>query len=275
MELNRNNYFSKEAEALYMGSSSFKAWDILHDGGCEARELAKINDEWEDEQKDAFLLGSYVHAWSEGDLQGFISEHPEMFSTRGATKGCLKAEFAVGDKMIEVLRNDPLVEKFRECAEKEKIFTGQIGGVDFKIQVDILNVEKRYFADIKTTKSISETYYNETLKKRESFIDKYDYKLQIAIYAEILRQNLGMTSYLEPYLIVVDKNKTLPDHEVIHMGTDFIEEKIDEIKERLPRIMAVRNGVEEPIGCGKCDYCRSKKKAELITYRQYLENLGL
>ena len=270
MELNRKNYFSKEAETIYMGSSSFKAWDIFHSGGCEARELAKRNDEWQEEEKDAFLLGSYVHAWNEGALPEFIAEHPEMFKKNGE----IYAKYALGDVMINTLKNDPLVERFREGAEKERIFTGQIGGVDFKIQVDILNIERGYFADIKTTKNLSESYYNDSKKQRESFIDKYDYKAQIAIYAEILRQNLNMNTYLEPYLIVVDKQST-PDHEIIDMKTDFIEEKLEEIKARLPRIMAVRNGVDEPIGCGKCDYCRSKKKAELITYNQYLDQLGI
>lgn len=278
MELNRNNYFSKEAEAAYMGSSSFKAWDILH-GGCEAKELAKRNGEWEDAENDAFLLGSYVHAWSEGNLQDFIVENPSLFTK----KGTLYEKYAVGDKMIEVLRNDPLVERFREGAEKEKIFTGEIAGVPFKIQVDILNLEKGYFADIKTTKDISETYYNQETKKRETFIDKYDYFAQMAIYSEILRQNiesgkLGMNSdevYPHPYIIVVDKRKDAPDHEVIDMGTEWIQEKLEEIKGRLPRIMAVRNGAEEPIGCGKCDYCRSKKKAKIITMAEYVASLGL
>lgn len=270
MELNKKNYFSKMAEAAYMGSSSFKAWDILHTGGCEARELAKFNDEWSPKENDAFLLGSYVHAWNEGALPEFIAEHPEMFKKNGE----IYAKFALGDVMINTFKNDELVERFREGAEKERIFTGEIGGVPFKIQIDILNIEKGYFADIKTTKNLSESYCNEHTKRRETFIDKYDYYTQIAIYAEILRQNLGMTTYLEPYLIIVDKQE-VPDHAIIDMGTSFIEEKLEEIKGRLPRIMAVRNGVEEAIGCGKCDYCRSKKKAKIITLNQYAESLGL
>lgn len=274
MELTRKTYFSKEAELLYMGSSSFKAWDMLHNNGCEARELAKRNNEWQDEEKDAFLLGSYVHAWNEGNIPDFLAEHPEMFSSRGATKGCLKANYAIGDKMIETLKNDPLVQKFREDAEKEVILTGKIGGVDFKIQVDILNIQKGYFADIKTTKNLTESYYNASSKQKETFIDKYDYWLQIALYAEILRQNLGMDTYLRPYLIVVDK-QSIPDHEIIDMGTNWIDEKLEEIKERLPHIVAVRNGEINPIGCGKCEYCRSKKKAKIITFDEYKDELGL
>lgn len=270
MELNRKNYFSREAELAYMGSSSFKAWDILHTGGCEARELAKFNDQWQDKENDAFLLGGYIHSWNEGDLQNFILEHPEMFKKNGE----IYAKFALGDVMINTLKNDPLVEKFREGAEKERIFTGIIAGVPFKIQIDILNIEKGYFADIKTTRNLSESYYNSHTKQRETFIDKYDYYTQIAIYAEILRQNLQMDTYLEPYLIVVDK-QDIPDHEIIDMGNGFIEEKIEEIKMRIPRIMAVRNGMEEPVACGKCDYCRSNKKAKIVTLSEYAYNLGI
>lgn len=271
MELNHKNYFSKEAEALYMGSSSFKAWDIFH-GGCEAKQLAIRNGEYTEEGNDAFLLGSYVHAWNQGELDTFIIEHPELFSSRGATKGQLLAKYAIGDKMIDVLKRDPLVQKFREGAEKEVIFTGQIDGVDFKIQVDILNIEKGYFADLKTTKDLSATYWNNNSKQHETFIEKYDYFTQFAIYAEILRQNLKMDTYLRPYVIAVDKT-AMPDHEIIDMGTSWIPDKLEEIKSRLPRIMSVRNGLEEPIACGKCDYCKSIKKARVRSFDDYKKDL--
>jgi hypothetical protein len=269
MKLTRQNYFSKEAEDLYMGSSSFKAWDALH-GGCEAKEVAKKNGEWIEKENPAFLLGSYVHSWSSGDLKEFIAEHPELFKKDGS----MLAKYALGDEMINVLKNDPLVEQIRE-GEKEQIFTGKIGGVDFKIQVDILNFNKEYFADIKTTKNLQETYWNKELKQHETFINKYDYQTQIAIYSEILRQNTGLAEYMEPYLIVVDK-QDVPDHEVIYMGKAFITSKLIEIEERLPHIMAVRNGEIEPQYCGKCEYCRSIKKIiKPISLLKYEVNLGI
>lgn len=272
MKLNRDNYFSKEAELKYMGSSSFKAFDIFH-GGCEAKQIAKREGRWEDKENPAFLLGSYVHSWSSGDLQKFMSEHPQLFKKDGT----LLKKYALGDEMINILKNDPLVQKFREGASFEQIFTGKIAGVDFKIQVDILNLDKGYFVDLKTTKNLSETYWSTTKRGKESFIDKYDYYCQIAIYAEILRQSLGMAEgeYLEPYIIPVDKRKDVPDHAIIDMGTSFIKDKLEEIKTKLPHIVAVREGREEPIACGKCDYCRSIKKAKIITIGEYRESLGL
>lgn len=269
MELNRQNYFSKEAEELYMGSSSFKAWDIFH-GGCEAKELAKRKGEWTDKVNPAFLLGSYVHAWSSDDSKEFITDHPELFKKNGS----MLAKYALGDVMINVLKNDPLVETIRK-GEKEQIFTGAIAGVDFKIQVDILNLEKGYFVDLKTTKNLQESYWNKELRGQQTFINKYDYQAQIAIYAEILKQNTGLVEYLDPYLIVVDKQE-IPDHEVIYMGKNFITDKLEEIKSRLEHIVKVRNGLIEPIYCGKCDYCRSIKKIiKPISISEYEMGLGI
>jgi hypothetical protein len=262
MELTRNNYFSKEAENLFMGSSSFKAWDIEH-GGCEAKEVAKHNGEWKEKENPAFLLGTYVHAWSSEELEEFKVDHPELFKKDKT----LYAKYALGDKMIETFESDETMMQMRK-GEKEKIFIGKIAGVDFKIQVDILNVEHGYFADIKTTKNIREKYWNNELKTHENFIQKYDYPLQFAIYAEILRQNLNMDEWLDSYVLAVDK-QDIPDHEVIYMGTDFIKSKLEEIERKLPHIIAVRNGEIEPKRCGKCDYCRSTKKIQNAIH--YLE----
>jgi hypothetical protein len=279
MELNRKNYFSPEAEKLYLGSSSFKAWDKYHKaaevfgrevgGGCEAREFAKRNGEWQDKEKTAFLVGNYVHAWSssEDDFKEFCQEHSSVIYK---PKGGMYADFVKADIMINCLKNDKAIEKMRE-GEKEQIFTGVIAGVDFKIQVDILNLAKGYFADIKTTENIRKKSWNSETKEYECFIQKYDYPLQFAIYAEILRQNLKMDDYLDCYILAVDKQE-IPDHEIIYMDVDgFIKEKLEEIELKLPHIMAVINGEIEPERCGKCDYCRSTKK--IITPIHYLDLL--
>jgi hypothetical protein len=161
--------------------------------------------------------------------------------------------------MINVFKNDPAMVQMRE-GEKEQIFTGEISGVPFKIQVDILNIGKGYFADIKTTKNMYEKYWNAETRERETFIQKYDYPLQFSIYVEILRQNLNMDKHLDCYILAVDKQE-IPDHEIIYMDVDgFIKEKLEEIKFKLPHIMAVRNGEIEPERCEKCDYCRQTKK---------------
>lgn len=268
-ELNRKNYFNKEMELKYMGSTSFKNWDKYHDGGCEARELAKRKGLWADRPNPAFLLGNYVHSWSSGDLQDFICDHPELFKKDGT----LLAKYELGDAMIDVFKQDPAMVQMRE-GEKESIFVGEIAGVKFKIQVDILNIKDNRFCDIKTTKSMYEKYWNKENREYETFIQKYDYPMQFAIYAEILRQNLEMDKYLNCYILAVDKQKT-PDHEIIFMDVDsFIKEKLEELELKLPRIMAVRNGEVDPERCGVCEYCLSTKRiVKPIHYLDLLEKI--
>lgn len=253
MKLTKENYFSPEAEAAFLGSSSFKAWDIFGNG-CEAKQVAIRNGEWEKQSNDAFLLGSYVHAWSEGRLPEFMIENPSLFKTNKT----LYAKYVLGDKMIDVLKNDPAVEEMRS-GEKEAIMIGEISGIPFKIQVDVLNIEKVRFVDLKTTRNIKDKTWNPETKEKENFILHWDYLLQFAIYAEIIRQNLKMNHYLQPYIIAVDKQEH-PDHEIIEMGTSFIESKLEEIESKLPRIMDVRNGKLKPMRCDNCDYCRATKK---------------
>lgn len=253
MKLTKETYFSPEMEAKYLGSSSFKTWDIFGTG-CEAKQAAIRDGEWEKQSNDAFLLGSYLHAWSEDRLPEFMTENPSLFKKDGT----LYAKYALGDKMIDVLKNDLAVEEMR-TGEKEVIMTGEISGVPFKIQVDILNIGKGRFVDLKTTRNIKEKIWNPETKEKENFILHWDYLLQFAIYAEIIRQNLKMNYYLQPYVIAVDK-QDCPDHEIIEMGTSFIESKLEEIESKLPHIMDVRNGKLDPVRCDNCDYCRSTKK---------------
>jgi len=290
MELNRKNYFSKEAEDKYLGSSSLKAWDRYHEatevfghevgGGCEAREIAKVVGEWEDKEKKCFLIGNYIHSYfsSKEDFQDFCNEnHSTIYKPKGGTY----ADFVKAGEMIATLEKDKVVMEFMK-GEHEQIFTGKIAGVEFKIQVDILNIERGYFADIKTTENITKKHYNSKTKEKESFIHKYDYFLQFAIYSEILRQNYGFiiekysekysakelskiielektNEYMDCYIIAVDK-QPIPGKEIIYMQTDlFIKEKLEEIELKLPNIMAVRNGEIEPVRCNSCDYCRSTK----------------
>ncbi len=109
MILNKYNYFSIEADREYFSVSQFKSFKQ-----CEAKTIAKLNGEWEEGRNEAFLLGSYVHAWSEGTLEEFKTEHPELFKKDGT----LYAKYALGDKMIATLEKDNLVKKLEKDKRK-------------------------------------------------------------------------------------------------------------------------------------------------------------
>lgn len=261
-ELTKENYHSLEASRLFMGVSQFKEFDVDH-GGCEAAAVAKLNGQWEDKEKLAFLVGSYVHAWNESPtaFRQFCDEnHESIYKKRGG----MYAPFEQADWMIDKLKNDELVTKVRE-GEKEVIMTAELFGVLWKIMIDIYNPAMKSFTDLKTCRSIKEKLWNDRLRYRQSFVEFYDYLLQCAVYAEVERINRQSEEYLSPHIIAVSKEEP-PDIAVIHMGTDFIQEKLEEVELKLPHILAVKNGEIEPIRCEVCEYCRATKKLTTVIH---------
>jgi len=87
---------------------------------CEAEALAELKDEWKPKRDPtALLVGNYLHSYFQSRYahNKFKQEHPEIISTRGATKGQLKREYQVADNMIRTLRTDP---KFKEFYQGKK-----------------------------------------------------------------------------------------------------------------------------------------------------------
>lgn len=261
MRLTSKNYFSREADERYMSVSQYKNFKQ-----CEAMAIAKLTGQYEI-KSDAFLVGNYVHAWNEGTLAQFKEEHPEIISSRGATKGQLKAPFQIADKMIATLQNDTFINRFLQ-GQKEIIMTGELFGMEWKIMIDVYNPQEGRFCDLKTVKGIHDTYWLEG--ERVSFIEKYGYITQMAVYQAIEEQNrLGVP--LEPYIIAVSKDE-VPDKAVIHFDADSLEAELNDVQSRMERIKKVKEGQEMPRACGKCDYCRKTKKLDRAIH--YSELIG-
>lgn len=247
--LKKENYYSTNADNQYFSVSQYKSFKK-----CEAETIARLKGEIQKTTNDAFLVGQYVHSWSEGTLDKFKEEHPEIISSRGATKGQLKSTFLVADSMINALANDDMCMQVLD-GEKEVMFTGELFGAKWKILVDVLNLEKGYFADLKTTQGIYKKYANGT------FIEQYGYIEQMAIYREIIRQNTG--KLLQPYIVAVTK-EDVPDKAIIFIESSYMEEKIIEIEMHMDHIKAVKAGLEEPVRCEQCDYCKSTKRVNKV-----------
>jgi len=236
-----------------MSVSQFKGF-LPQYGGCEARAVAILAGEWEEKEKTALLVGQYVHAWNDGSLGEFIEKYRPEIYTRQNT---LRADFVLADKIIETLRNDPLITKARE-GEKEVIMTGELFGMPWKVMIDVYNPDLKVFADLKTCREIHRTEYNPAVKQRQNMIHLYGYDWQMASYAEIVRQNVG-GDYFQPHIIAVSKEDP-PDKALIYFGTEFIEETLQEMELFAPGVEAVWRGKVEPIRCDRCDYCRATKK---------------
>jgi len=128
--------------------------------------------------------------------------------------------------------------------EKEKIFTAELFGVEWKIMIDNYNPEKKYFSDLKTMESLYKKFWGYYWKyieaKYMTFIEHYGYDLQMIIYAEIEKIAYGADdrNILTPYLAVITKEDP-PDTMVINGFLKYREEILDYVKSNITRIKAI------------------------------------
>lgn len=253
--LTAENYYSQEANEKYVSVSQYKDFYGTPDKrGCECMALAKMRDEWETPMTKALMVGSYVDAYFEGTLPTFAAQHPEIYSSRGKTAGQLKVEYGQASIMIDRASKDDLFMKYME-GEKQVIMTGEIEGVPVKIKID--STDGRRITDLKTVKSINETFFIKDSGERVSFVEKWNYDLQAAVYQEIYRQNTG--DLLPFYICAISKDKTdnipHPRIAVIELQPMLIRERLTEVKHNINHIQDLKNGVMDPIPCGVCDWC--------------------
>lgn len=235
IELNADEkYF---ADAHYM---SVSRWKKFHQ--CE---LAGLED-W-GEPSDAQLVGAYVDAWVSGTLDEFIEKNPRIISSRGATKGQLKADFRQADEIIKHIQNDERIMQFLS-GRKQEVMTGEIAGVPFKIKID--DIDDKAIKDLKIMRSI-------TNRKGEyiDFVTMWGYEFQGSAYQEIVRQNI---KHLPFFLIPVTKENPI-NSAIVHLPDEFLELQLEVIEETIPRYYDIWQGRIEPVGCGVCDVCISKR----------------
>ena len=275
MILTEANYFSLEADREYCSSSQYKDFigcPAYH--GCEARAMATIRGEWEKETTTALMVGTILDAlWELSDVDSderttILSEKfPDCISTRGATKGELKAEYKKCIQLYERTYKDP---KFRTymSGDKQRIFTGEIEGLPFKVKLDSF-IEGKAIVDLKTTEDASREFRKFVPDSgRLPFYTLWGYDTQLAIYREIVRQNTGDT--LDCYIAAVDK-KPHPLPAIINIEREKLDEALDAVKRNCNTIIRLKSGELEPIRCdsGDCDYCRDTYVCEVVSSSEF------
>lgn len=250
MDLKNENYYSVEANKEYISYSQLTDFlgTYAHEG-CEARALAKVKGEFENEETDALLIGGYIDSYFEGSLDTFKELHPNIISSRGTTAGQLKAQYKHADVMIARAERDELFMKYM-AGDKQVIMTGELEGVPVKIKID--STDGKRITDLKTTRSIYDSYYIPGFKDRTNFIEFNGYHIQAALYREIYRQNTGDTL---PYYINAISKETQPRIQVIKLPTQMLDDTLDYIKRNIVDVQDIKAGRKEPCRCGKCDYC--------------------
>ena len=273
MELTRENYYTPDADWEYMSCSQYQAWNE-----CEARELAKLQGRWVDEEKEAFLVGNYFHTHFESPEahEQFCNEHfDKIFKTKTIKgKGGMPdqtvvtgkyAPYEQADKMIAVAEGDELIRSLLDIpGENEMIMHGQLFGVPWRIRLDKYVASGRMIIDYKTVANISELRWSNEMREKVTFIDAYGYMMRAAVYSEIEKQNAQ--SDKDPnFLIIAISKQDYPDKEVLMLNhRQRYDYELEKIKERLPMIQMIKEGRAKPKRCGFCDYCRATKKLYAI-----------
>ena len=270
MKLTESNYYTKEANIAYCSASQYK--DFIGcpiRPGCEERALKTISGEYQQETTKALLMGSILDAlWENDDPEYILERFPDCVSSKGPTKGQLKAEY---QSVLAMYQRTLKEKKFCEymSGDKQTIMTGEIEGLPFKIKIDSY-IEGGAITDLKTTQTLDRNfrYYIPDSGERLPFYLAYGYDIQLAIYREIVRQNTGDT--LRCYLATVDK-KPHPICDVIELPQKMLDDALNGIKLKCDSIIMLKNGEVEPTRCNssECDYCRDTHVCGVLSTEEF------
>lgn len=231
--------------------------------------MAKLKGEYEEEVTNALLIGSILDALWENDDPSYIAQRfPDCISTRGATKGELKAEYKSALKMYQRTLKEENFCKYMS-GNKQTIMTGTIADLPFKIKIDSF-IEGKAIVDLKTTRTLDRDFriFIPDSGEKLTWYKAFGYDIQLAIYREIVRQNTG--DNLRCYLAAVDKENH-PMCDVIEILPKMLDEALELVKRNCKKIILLKNEEIEPIRCehSSCDYCRDTHKCEVISTEEF------
>lgn len=256
MELTDDNYYSQEANYEYMSVSQYKSFAGTYGRpACEAKALAELKGEWEEEPSTALMVGSYVDRYFEGTLEQFKAEHPEIYTRNGE----LKSEYKQAEKMIARCERDPLFMGYMS-GQKQVIMTANLFGVEWKCKIDSY-IEHAAIVDLKTCKTLTKLWFVPDTGYMD-FIRYWGYDIQGAIYQEIVYQNTGERL---PFFIAGVTKDNHPDINVIHVDDVSLREAYQGVERNIQHVLDVKYGKIEPLRCGLCDYCKETKVLEKPT----------
>lgn len=245
MTLTKSNYYTPAANMDYWSVSLFKAFDA-----CEACGLATARGEYEREQTESMLLGSYVDAYFSDELDEFMSKSGDKVFT---LSGELRAKFSHANECIDAVEAQPLMREFL-TGEKQVIMTAELFDVPWKIKIDVHGGTR--IVDLKCVKDFQPIYKDGF--GRMPWLEYWGYDIQGAIYQRIEQIYSGRTEPLPFYIVAVTKEK-VPDVAVIQIPQHVLDTALKLVEAKIDRFDLIKMGEIEPERCGKCEYCRKTK----------------
>lgn len=251
--LTSDNYYGSESAWKYLSVSQYK--DFMK---CEAAALSKLKGDWKPtSDPTALLVGNYVHSFFESQEahEKFKEENKDSMFSKRKPYGLLKA-FKVAEDMIERIKDEKMF-KLLWRGESEHIVTGDLYGVEWKGRIDLLNVDKGYFVDLKTAAQLDKRFWSNKYGTYVSFVEDYGYVLQIAVYEKLLELEFGKP--FKGYIYAVTKQDP-PDIAGIDIEAHKREFELEQLERSIEHVVNVKNGIDKPSNCGTCEYCRGNKE---------------
>ena len=243
MELNEQNYFSREADQAYFSASQIKSFKK-----CEAATMAALRGDYVRPMSQALLQGQFVDEALTGDFGEWVMKHPEV----SKRDGNLKAEFMLCQEMVSRARRDPMFMSFMEGEHQVILKAPILGGYWFKAKLDVLGPDK--IVDLKTVRDLKSQYLPG--QGRVDFATAWDWPLQMAIYQKIYEEVEGVR--LPCYLAVITK-ETPADIRLVQIEQERMDAEIAWLEQMMPRFEAVKSGAIDPERCDHCEWCRQSR----------------
>lgn len=290
---NDDVYYGNKANWEYWSVSWYKKFME-----CEARALAELKEDWQPtSDPKALLVGNYVHSYFESPEahRRFKEENKEALyseanmnayedaldklgieykkSAKKAEKvalyesyegkkplvhGNLYKDFVVAERMIDRIKDEPFF-NFLWQGEKEVPVTGEMFGVKWKGKIDLLNIEKGYFVDLKTSQGFDRRYWSTDRRAYVSFVEVFGYVIQIGLYEKLLEQEYGKP--FVGYIYAVSKEDPA-NIAAIEIESFEKENELLAVEQNIDRLESVKIGEEAPTACGKCEFCREHKELD-------------
>ena len=238
-------YYSEQANREFMSVSQYK--DFCK---CEAMAMAKINGTYKQPESRALLLGSLFDELLTGTKKSqalFMEENKQdLFKKNGDPYADVEQAFATAEKVKE----QPLMMKYLS-GQKQKIMTGKIAGVPFKIKMDVYK-KNEFITDLKYMASLRSP------NLFDSMVKYWGYDKQGAVYQEVVRQNTGKRL---PFFLNIGTKEAIPHLDLCEVKQYDLDEKLEEVKKYAPRFQAIKNGEIQPERCEEydCPYCTTTR----------------
>lgn len=220
---------------------------------CQFGALTKFTTPQEKEFNETFATGHAVEAKVFGGQQGFdaylarVTEHAYMKS------GKAYAWVTKANDYADAIIRQAKIMKLLAGGIYHQTIAFEMFGFAFKAEVDYMNVDKKIEVDLKTTASnFVDHDYNPLEKVRNlTFIDKYNYHRQRAIYREAIVSQFAFVP--KQYILAV--SKTTKSVKLFHFDdAERLDNELRKVEGQLEVLKDILAG-EAPLRCGICEYC--------------------